>query len=176
MRRKTRENGAPAWGLTELAVGMGKKLARQCHADEKLVIASLYLAHIVFHTDRKSHRMKDHPKLSAKLARGYLKKWGVLKTEQDVIINAIAIHHSVLSPKSKVAEVMRNAEGYKFLTIEGCLIFLHDLGTRGMSWEKSVEYFLEKMNQKYALLTLPACKREMRKNISLLTQMLDRAT
>ena len=70
MRRKTRENGAPAWGLTELAVGMGKKLARQCHADEKLVIASLYLAHIVFHTDRKSHRMKDHPKLSAKLARG----------------------------------------------------------------------------------------------------------
>lgn len=172
MKRQTKKNGAPAWGLTELAVSMGKKLARQYHVDEKLVVASLYLAHIVFHPKRHSFEMQHHPKLSAHLAKTYLKKWKIPAEEQAIIVDAIETHHAHSRPHTKVSEIMRNAEGYKFLTIEGCFIFLHALGSRGMSWEKSVEYCIEKMNQKYALLTLPACKRETRKNMTGLIRIL----
>ncbi len=171
MQRQTQKNGAPAWGLTELAAVMGKKLARQYHANGHLVVAALYLAHVVFHTKRHSYEMENHPRLSAALADRYLRKWKVADNERIIIVDAIRTHHDRAKPHSRVSEIMRNAEGYKFLTIEGCFIFLHALGSRGISWEKSVEYCIEKMNQKYALLTLPACKQETKKNMAGLVQI-----
>lgn len=164
MYEQTRKNKAPAWLLTELSIRKGKQLARQYKVNEKLVLTSLYLAHTVFSSGWKTEVQKHHPALSAKFVKPYLDKWRVAQKEQVIILNAIEAHHAQVPTRSKIAEVVKNAECFKFVTLEGSLIWFHDCGLRGWSLEEAVERVLHKMEQKRKLLTLPRCKREAAKN------------
>ena len=164
MRKQTRKNNAPAWLLTELAVKKGRVLAKKYNVDEKLVVVSLYLAHTIFSSVWKGEIQKNHPGLSARFVKPYLQKWRVNKKDQSIILNAIESHHNKVPTKSKIAEIMKNAECFKFITIEGALIWLHDCGARRYSFDDSVKRVIEKMEQKHRLLTLKDCKREAEKN------------
>ena len=68
--------------------------------------------------------------------------------DKKVILNAIEAHHNAIKATSLVAEVVKNAECFKFVTVKGALIWLHELGLRGVSYEESVERVIEKMEQK----------------------------
>ena len=164
MYEQTLKNGNPPLALTDLAVQKGRELAKKYKANEDLVVISLYLAHTVFDQERKSEIQKNHPALSAEFDKKYLEQWGVDEKDQKIILNAIQAHHAKVPIESLEAEIMKNAECYKFVTLKGCLIFLHDLGNRQMTFKESVEYVLYKMNQKLKLLTFDDCKKEAEVN------------
>lgn len=48
MYKQTQKNKVPAWLLTELAIKKGEELSKKYDIDERLVLASLYLAHTIF--------------------------------------------------------------------------------------------------------------------------------
>ena len=173
MRQRTLKNKAPAWGLTEIAITKGKILARKYKVDEKLVLTSLYLAHTVFSQKIGDKIRHHHEELSAQYAEVYLKRWGVSEKEREIIRNAIRAHHAKVKTKSKVAEVMKNAECFKFLTLKGALIYLHDLGTRGMSLEEALEQVKYKARQKLGYVTLKAVRAEAQRNYKLILKTLD---
>jgi hypothetical protein len=160
------KNKAPAWYLTEIAVSKGVELSAKYKVDKNLVAASLYLAHVVFDPVRGSDTQKNHEKLSADFAKKYLDKWRISANKQDIILNSIESHHNKVRCGSLTAEVVKNAECFKFLSVEGCMIFMHTLGDRKTSMKDSFEYLLYKINQKYSYLTLDECKKEADKNIS----------
>lgn len=164
MLKQMRKNGSPPLALTDLVIAKGKELTKKYRANGRLVVISLYLAHTVFDKDRKSYVQKNHPFLSADYVKKYLDKWKVSKKDQTIILNSIQAHHAKVPTTSIEAEVMKNAECYKFVTMKGSLLFLHELGRRKMPFEESVEYVLYKMNQKLNLLTLKDCKKEAEKN------------
>jgi hypothetical protein len=164
MHRQAKKNKSPAWKLTELAVEKGKELSQKYDVDERLVLASLYLAHTIFSPIWKGKIQKNHPKLSSRLAKKYLKKWNVSEKEQEIILNSIEAHHNQIPTRSKIAEVVKNAECFKFVTMEGCLIYLHELGRRQVPFGEAIEKVLQKMEQKRHLLTLAACKKEAKAN------------
>jgi hypothetical protein len=151
--------------FNRISSGQGGVLAKKYKADKELVIISLYLAHTIFNDDKESKIMENHTKLSAKIAQKYLNQWHVPKDKQEIIINAIEAHHAKVPTKSVEAEVMKNAECFKFVTLEGALILLHDLGRRGWPYKEAVEYVLEKMREKKSYLTLSDCKKEAKKSI-----------
>jgi hypothetical protein len=161
---QTKKNKAPAWLLTEIAVEKGKELSKKFNVNEELIVTSLYLAHTVFSPFWKDKIQKNHPKLSAEFVRKFLVKWDVGEEEQDIILDAIMSHHSKDKPKTKISEIVRNAEGFKFLSIKGALVFLHELGKRGFSYEESLKMLIEKMDKKFELLTLDVCINDARKN------------
>ena len=164
MREQTVKNGAPAWALTELAVAKGKELAKKYKVDEKIVMTSLYLAHTVFNQNKNSKIRKNHTNLSADFALKKLKSWNVSNNDQKIIANAIQAHHASVPTTSLIAEVVKNAECFKFVTLRGGLIFLHDLGRRGYSYKQAVTYVLEKMNEKIKYLTFREWIKEAEKN------------
>lgn len=164
MYRQTKKNNAPAWLLTELAVRKGRALAKKYKVDERLVVVSLYLAHTFFSSVYKGRIQKNHSRLSARFVQPYLQKWDVSARGQKIILNAIEAHHNKVPTESKIAEVMKNAECFKFITVEGALIWLHDCGRRGYPFHEAVEKVLEKMEQKRKLLTLKDCKKEAEQN------------
>ena len=164
MYQQTLKNKSPAWLLTELAVEKGRKLAKKYKVDEELVVVSLYLAHTVFDIEPHGKIQRNHTKLSAKFAKKHLKKWKVSKEKQDIIINAIEAHHAKVPTKSLEAKVMKNAECFKFVTLKGCLILLHEEGIRGISFKEAADYVIYKMNSKKKLLTFKDCKKEAEKN------------
>jgi hypothetical protein len=172
MRKQTLENKAPVWLLTEIAIKKGKELSKKHDVDERLVLVSLYLAHTIFSPVWEGDVQKNHPKLSSNFVKKYLKEWKVNENEQEIILNAIEAHHGKVSTKSKVAEVVKNAECFKFVTVEGSLIWLHELGIRQVSFEEAVDKVIQKMNQKKNLLTLDGCIKEAEKNCNKIIKLL----
>jgi hypothetical protein len=179
MQDSTKKNGAPPWSLTEIAISKAIELSEECNLTEhekELVLTSLYLSHIVF-TDKfegeSAKIRRQHPNLSAELAEKYLNKWGVSEDDSFIILNAIRSHHAGTEMKSKVAEVMRNAECFKFVTLKGSLIWFHELGRRGRSYEDSVDKVINKMEQKRNLLTFPSSIKEAENNCIRIREIFD---
>lgn len=173
MRQQTRKNRSPAWLLTEMAVEKGRELAKKHGADERLVVVSLYLAHTVFDQEFMGKIQKKHTKLSMEFVKGHLDEWEVPEEDREIILNSIEAHHDHFPTKSLTAEVMKNAECFKFVTLEGCLIFLHECGLRKDSFETAVEHVLKKVEQKRRLLTLPDCIEEADGNIKMIRGIFD---
>lgn len=164
MYKQTEINKAPAWRLTKLAIKKGKELAKKYKEDERLILTSLYLAHTVFSPIWQGEIQKNHTKLSAEFSKKYLEKWEITKEEQEIILNAIEAHHNNVETKTKIAEIVKNAECFKFVTIEGSLIWLHELGLRDIPYEEAREKVIKKMEQKRDLLTLDDCIKEAEVN------------
>ncbi|MCD4756391.1 hypothetical protein K8R20_02130 [bacterium] len=164
MHKQTQKNKAPAWLLTELAIKKGRELSKAHDVDERLVLTSLYLAHTIFSPIWKGDIQKNHSKLSSEFVKTYLDEWNVDKDEQEIILNSIEAHHNKVSTKSKIAEVVKNAECFKFVTVEGSLIWLHELGIRQVPFEEAVDKVIQKMEQKKGLLTFDDCIKEAEEN------------
>lgn len=159
MYNQTIKNGAPSWLLTTLAVNVGKQLARLYNVNEDIVVLTLYLQHLVFDPITKGEIQKNHPELSASFVEEHklLEKWNIPKEDRLVILEAIRNHHNKNKSNNLVVEVIKNAECQKFVTVEGSLIWLHELGLRGYDFEKAKELVFYKMEQKKSLLTLDKC-------------------
>lgn len=159
MKEKTMQNKAPAWRLTELAQKVGKELAQEFKVDVNIVMLTLYLQHIVFNPIVGGEIQKKHPNLSASYVEDnkLLEKWNIPIEDRAIILEAIREHHNKDINSNLVVEVIKNAECQKFVTVEGALIWLHELGLRGFDYEKSKELVFYKMNQKKELLTLEKC-------------------
>ena len=164
MYQQTKINKAPAWKLTKLAILKGKELAEEYREDEKLILTALYLAHTVFSPIWAGEIQQNHPNLSAEFSKRYLKEWKVPEEEQKVILNSILAHHNGVKAETKIAEIVKNAECFKFVTVEGALIYLHEWGRRQVSYEEAKEKVIKKMEQKRKLLTLDKCIREAEKH------------
>lgn len=164
MYQQTQINKAPAWKLTELAVEKGKELAKKYGEDEMLIVVSLYLAHTVFSRVWMGEVQQKHPFLSAEFVQKFLMHWEIPKEKQKIILNAIEAHHGDVKTETKVAEIVKNAECFKFVTVEGALIWLHELGIRQIPYEEACDKVLKKMEQKRKLLTLEECIVEAEKN------------
>jgi hypothetical protein len=165
MRQQTEKNKSPAWLLTETAVEKGRELARRHGADEEMVVVSLYLAHTIFDQEFGGKIQKNHPRLSTDFIRKHLEEWEVREEEREIILNSIEAHHDHVPTRSLEAEVMKNAECFKFVTLKGCLIFLHECGLRKDDFETAVDHVLRKVGQKRKLLTFPDCEKEADENI-----------
>lgn len=164
MRKQTQKNKAPTRELTEMAVSKWIELSKKYKVDTKLVSVALYLAHTVFDPIQKWEIQCNHENLSANLVKSYLKKWKLTPKEQEIILNAIQAHHGKIQTTSKIAEVVKNAECFKFVTVPGSLVWFHTLWARWSDIQESIQKTLEKMEQKFALLTLKDCINEAKKN------------
>ncbi len=172
MRKQTQVNKAPAWLLTELAIKKGKELSKKHDVDERLVLTSLYLAHTIFSLVWQGNIQENHPELSSEFVKKYLDEWSVDKNKQEIILNAIEAHHNKVPTKSKIAEVVKNAECFKFVTVEGSLIWLHELGIRQIPFKEAVDKVIQKMEQKKSLLTFDDCIQEAEKNCNKILELL----
>lgn len=173
MKDQTKKNGAPVWRLTEIAVDRGRKLAKKYGAIEDLVVISLYLAHTVFSKDIGGEIQQNHMFLSADFADNFLASRGLPINERNKVKNAIQAHHGQIEAESLEAEIVKNAEGFKFLSLEGAKEFLLDLQARGMNKEQAKKELIRKMKQKFGYLTLSDCISEARLNMDKILSSLD---
>ena len=68
---------------------------------------------------------------------------------------------------------MKDAEGFKFLTVKGALIYLHDLGVRKIPFEKAVQQVKYKAQQKLAYISLPDEKKVAERNYKTIVALLN---
>jgi len=172
MRQQTKVNNAPAWRLTEIAVKKGRELAGTYGVDVSRVVIALYLAHAEFSDEIGGEVQRNHPRLSAEFAKHFLVEHRVSNDDIEVVLNAIRAHHDDEAISSKEAEIVKNAEAFKFVSIPGALIFLHDLGRRELPLEDAAQEVLRKLDQKLSYLTLVECKNEAAKNAKAIRKLM----
>ncbi len=160
MYQKTLENGAPVWELTETAVAKGRELSKKYGVDAETVVVALYLAHICFDKEVGGEVQKNHPELSASMAENYLEQWGCPRDKSTEILQSIRDHHKSGKAETLAAEVMKNAECYKFITWDKLRLYYEDLLSRGYSKEQFIAYVQRKFEQKKAVLTFPECVKD----------------
>ena len=170
MKKQTQKNKSPAWQLTRIAVCKGSELAKRHGVDESIVLISLYLSHCVFSPVWKGKVQKNHMKLSADFAKAYIKKWKIDEEDKKIILDSIAKHHDK-NFKEKTAEIVRNAKCFKFVTVKGALVFLHELGRRKENYDNAVMMVLKKARQKQRLLSIPDCIKEGNRNVEEIRKM-----
>lgn len=158
-KQRIDENKAPSWILTELAQKAGRKLAYEFDVDVNIVLLTLYLQHLVFDQVIGGYKQKNHPDLSAKYVEenNLLEKWNIPLEDRIVILEATRVHHKKEISPNLIVEVIKNAECEKFITVEGALVWLHELGVRDVCYEEAKQIVFYKMNQKKELLTLENC-------------------
>ncbi len=110
MYQCTKQNLAPAWELTEIAIEYGKIIAPMYNLDTNKVLVALYLAHCIFSNVRNSETMKSHTILSSNQARIWLTEHNVNQTDIDDICEAIRLHHTTEHSGNIFYEVVKNAE------------------------------------------------------------------
>ncbi len=157
MQERLKTNKAPSELLIELAVKKWQELSRKYKANEDIVSISLYLAHTIFSPEWWSDIQKNHPELSANFVKPCFDNWKVNQEDQNTILNAIRAHHNDEPCESLEAEVMKNAECFKFVSLEWSLIWFHELWLRRIAYNQSKEKVIKKMQQKLELLTLDDC-------------------
>ena len=59
-------------------------------------------------------------------------------------MNAIEAYYNKVFIKLKIAEVVKNTEYFKFVTVEGSLIWLYELGIRQVPFEEAVDKIIKK--------------------------------
>lgn len=139
----------------------GLELARKLNADETIVQVGTRLMDIKLGQAMKEGRTQDHIKMSVEAVKEFLGEFDVSDDFKKKIINCIEAHHGTMPFKCKEAEICANADCYRFLLPRGFFNFLMALGKMGLKLEEAMKLAESKVEEKYNILSLEICKKQL---------------
>jgi HD superfamily phosphodiesterase len=174
-QEERRKDNSPPLVFQELLIKKTKKLCRQLKADENLALVGAYLMDIKIGQAFREGRVTDHVRMSLKAARSFLTKFDLSKEIQEKIENIIQSHHKTVPYQSLEAEIVANADCFKFLHPKGAIFFLTNLGKRGLKFPEALDYFEKKIEEKKKIISLKICQQEAEKYYQLLRALISSA-
>ena len=123
----------------------------------------------------KLGKLKNHVDMSSQATKQFLKEFNLPQEAVDKIINCVEGHHREIHWKCKEAEITANADCYKFLLLKNWLTFFHHLGTR-MPFNEALAYAGEKAEEKWTILSLDICKKELEPHYKLIREIIAKAS
>ena len=109
-----------------------------------------------------------------KATKEFLSQFDLKSEIFNKIINCAEGHHNK-SWDSLEAEICANADCYRFLLTKNWLVFLHSLGARKTSFEEDLNFAEEKLDEKWEILSLDICKKELEPHYKLIKEIIAKA-
>ncbi len=144
-----------------VAFEKGKSLAKYYEADEDIVLIGVYLMDYKLKDAKKLGKKQEHTTMAAEFARDFLNDYNITKEEKDKIINCIEAHHGKIPFQCIEAEICANADCYRFISSTGVFAYMCFLATKLDDLEAILTKVMEKMNEKYKILSLDKVKEEL---------------
>lgn len=166
--------GLPPKFTLDAANAKGEELAKKLKADVFVVMLGTRLMDLKLGEASKLGKPKSHVEMSSKAAKEFLDKFDLPSATINKVINCIEGHHKEIPWNCKEAEIAANADCYKFLLLRNWLTFFHHLGTR-MPFEKALAYAGEKAEEKWNILSLDICKKELEPHYKLIKEIIQKA-
>jgi len=138
-----------------------RSLAEKLGADKDIVLAGVALMDLKLGQAFKEGRLAEHVQMSVDAAKEFLEKFEISAEKKGKIINCIEAHHGTVPFKCKEAEICANADCYRFVHPKGFFVYLTVLGKRNPDFLACMKKAEEKMDEKYGILSLDACKQEL---------------
>ena len=150
-----------------LSMQKGLELANRLRADENLVKAGVALMDIKLgYAAKVVNDQPGHVKYCLEFTETLLKELGVTEPHYAVLINCVAAHHKIkteeLNPfESLEAEIVANADCYRFIHPRGVMSFHATAIKRGLDHDKALALVESKLDEKYGIMSLPEVKVEL---------------
>lgn len=156
-----KETGDAIRPLFVIANNIGQTLAKKLNANKDVVMLGTLFMDLKRNQAVRENRIQDHTKMSLDAAKEFLNKYNIDQKTQDKVLNCIEAHHGDVPFKSIEAEIVANADCYKFLHPKGFMQFVAILGKRYDNLDKLLNCAEEKLDEKWKVLSLDICKKKL---------------
>ena len=170
-----RKYGMPSLDNLELSNRKGKELAERLGANSDIVGIGTNLMDIKLGQAFSEGKISEHVAMSSAAAKEFLSGFGLGKDITEKIINCVEGHHDTKKWVCKEAEICANADCYRFLQVRSWLAYVTDLGKRNMGLQEILNQAEKKANEKWNILSLDICKKELEPQYRLIKDIIKKA-
>lgn len=167
--------GLPTLINFEITEEKGLKLAKKLKADKNIVLLGAYLMDIKLGQAFKENKLSEHVKMGVEATREFLNKYKIDEQLKEKIINCVEAHHKDVPFTCIEAEICANADCYRFIHPKGFFSNLTSLGKRGLDFVECLKKAEEKLDEKYNILSLDICKKELNKYYKIFKRFIEKA-
>ncbi len=153
--------GLPTLRHYELSLTKGIELAKKLNADVNLVQAGVALMDIKLGQAAKEGHQPEHVKYCVEYAEKLLTELGIDDPYYSNLINCVAAHHGAIPFTSLEAEIVANADCYRFIHPRGVMSFHATVVKRGNEHDAALKAVEAKLDEKYGILSLDVAKEEL---------------
>ncbi|MCL2354974.1 MAG: hypothetical protein FWC68_03760 [Oscillospiraceae bacterium] len=159
--------------LYNIAMNKGIELAKHYNANIDVVKIGLSLMDCKLPKAQVDGTPEKHVEMSVDATKELLKKYSIDNDIKATIINCVEAHHGTKEYISIEAEIVANADCYKFIHPKGVFTFASMLGRRFNNRTKELEQLKYKLEEKYQTLSLDKAKEELEEYYKQFKEMLD---
>lgn len=152
--------GVPLLDHFEIANRKGQELAKKEKVDADIVLLGTILMDLKLGKCMKEGKVEEHTRRSMVAALRIISS--LPSEKQKKIINCIEAHHKQVPFLCKEAEVVANADCYRFLHPQGVFPYIKALDRRYKSFQDALLQVEKKMDEKWSILTLKDCRKELK--------------
>lgn len=153
--------GLPTQRHYDLSLAKGIELAKKLNADVNLVQAGIALMDIKLGQAAREGHQPEHVKYCVEYAEKLLKELNVDEPYYSNLINSVAAHHGAIPFASLEAEIVANADCYRFIHPRGVMSFHATVVKRGNEHDAALKAVEAKLDEKYGILSLDVAKDEL---------------
>lgn len=150
--------------LSEIANFTSQLLAKKMKVDKDTVLLGTILSDIKLGECLREGKYAEHVKRSSDAAKIFLTENNVDIKTIKIIVSCIELHHGTKKYPYKEAEIVANADCYKFLSQKGIMYSMHMYAKRSQNALETVTLLESKMEEKYKIVSIPECKKELEPN------------
>lgn len=164
------KTGMPLKLHVYLSCEIGKRLAKELGADVGIVEAGTLLMDCLIGQALQEKRLEDHIKMSLARANELLEKTELSNEDKENIRHCVIEHHGASNFYSLESEICCNADCYRFASIKGFAYAIRYL--RDMPFPDLMKILSDKLDEKWKLLSLDICKKELRDQYKIISRIL----
>lgn len=153
--------GSPSLTHFEISEKKALELTKKLNADNAIVQLGVSLMDLKLGHALKNGMRDQHIIMSKEAAENLLNNFQLKENIYNNIINCIEAHHGDIPYSCLEAEICANADCYRFIHPKGFLSYLTHLGKRFTSFSDCLDQAEKKMDEKYKILSLEICKKEL---------------
>ena len=160
-REEIANYGLPTQRHYDLSLEKGIELAKRLNADINLVQAGVALMDIKLGQAAKEGHQPEHVKYCVEFAQKLLTDLDVEEPYYTTLINCVAAHHGAIPFTSIEAEIVANADCYRFIHPRGVMSFHATVIKRGNEHDAALKAVEAKLDEKFNILSLDIVKEEL---------------
>jgi len=160
-REEIEQYGLPTERHYALSMEKALELADKLNADANLVQAGVALMDIKLGQAAKEGHQPEHVQICKEFAESLLKELEVQEPYYSKLINCVAAHHGAIPFESIEAEIVANADCYRFIHPRGVMSFHATVVKRGNEYDASLKAVEAKLDEKYGIMSLREVKDDL---------------
>lgn len=157
----SKQNAPSSQVFFDIAFEKANILSEEYKADKDIVLVGLSLMDIKLQEAKKKGDISKHVLMASEFSSKFLKDYDITEEEFNKIINCIEAHHGKIPFKCIEAEIVANADCYRFIYPLGAFSYLEILANRSNDTIQNIKQLEFKQKEKYNMLSLEKAKEEL---------------